>query len=585
MRNSKSDCSPGARLDGEMNAMDRERRAGAQHLHTAGDAPAELSPFATPVLRYSEEPGFRASDPALHGFLAISCFSNNIFRDEVVGLISRITGVSPVSSFKEDTGETPVIREIHRARLFWMRPAAVLRRTSEPAFYARFAIGIRITVRIAAVALLALLAGCTVHPPGEQAERRAASRAGTSFEKPLVHRAIPPLPENPSADDLVDRALRVNPGLEQKYWEWRSAIEQIPQDGTQPTNLVLSASLNITRGATGLSQMTAGAGNDPMADIVLPAKLSTAARRALENARAAGLRFRKAQFDARRKVLDAYADYALTAEMIRLQQSTSGLLKTTAMLAEARNQAGAASQADLLKAQNELDLSNNDLAAMQAQLPGQLAAINALLDRAPDAPLVPPAQIPPPRKIAFTDGQLLAFAAEENPELAAMAREIAGKNEGLALAKLQYLPDISIGASTDLKGVAQSLLGMVTVPWLRHEAIDAAVAQAQANLRADEAMHRQTRDDLAAQVVLDITFIRDADRQLDLFDQTILPRQMQTITLARSAYESGRAPLLDLLDSQRSLISLQRLIAALRVFREKRVNDLEAIAGRNVGEN
>ena len=231
----------------------------------------------------------------------------------------------------------------------------------------------------------------------------------------------PALPDNPSPDNLVQHALLVNPDLEQKYWEWRSAIEQVPQDGTQPTNLALSASLNISRGSTELGQVIAGAGNDPMADIVLPPKLSTAARRALENARAAGLRFRKAQFELRAKVLDAYDDYVLTAELIRLQQSLAELLKTTATVAEARNSTGGGSFADLLKARNEVDLSNNDLANLQAQLPVQRAAINALLDRAPDAPLPIPSGLPTQRQINFSDAQLLAFAADGNPELAAIS--------------------------------------------------------------------------------------------------------------------------------------------------------------------
>jgi outer membrane protein TolC len=432
------------------------------------------------------------------------------------------------------------------------------------------------------IGLAALLAGCTVHPQGESDERHAALEAGKPFSKRLENRDIPALRDNPSTDDLVRQALLTNADVEEKYWEWRSAIEQIPQDGTQATNLVLSASLNISRGSTGLGQATAGAGNDPMADIVLPPKLSTAARRALENARAAGLRFRKTQFDVRNKVLAAYYDYALTAELIRLQQSITELLKTTALVTEARNNAGSAGQQDLLKARNEVDLSNNDIANMQSQLPTQRAALNALLDRPPDAPIPIPLELPMARKIDSTDEQLLALATHQNPELAALTREIAGKKDGIALAKLQYLPDISVSASTDLKGIAQSLLGMVTVPWLRHEAIDAAVAQADANLRSTEAMRRQTHNDLGAHVVMDISTIRDADRQLDLFGHTILPRARQVVTVARSAYETGHSSLLDLLDSQRSLISIQRLVANLRITREKELADLEAITAKEL---
>ena len=436
--------------------------------------------------------------------------------------------------------------------------------------------GIWLAVPVLALGVLGL-AGCTVHPPGERAERRAAAEAGRPFRERFEHRPAPPLPENPTPDDLVRYAVLSNAEVEQRYWEWRAAIEQVPQDGTQPTNLAVFGGLSIERGTTSLNMATLSAGNDPMADILLPPKLSVAARRTLENARAAGLRFRKAQYDLRNKVLGAYYEYALTAELIRLEEANAQLLQTTATAAEARNRAGTAGQQDLLKARNELDLSRNEIANMRSALLTHRAMLNALLGREPGAALPVPATLPPLRAVSSTDEQLLALAARQNPELAALAREAGARREGIRLARLQYLPDFSLTAGTDLKGIGQTLMGMVTVPLLRREAIEAAVAQAEANLRMTEAMRRQAGNDLKAQVVADVVTLRDADRQLDLFEQTILPRARQVVTVARTAYESNRASLLDLLDSQRSLIVIERLVANVRVTREKRLSELEAI--------
>jgi outer membrane protein TolC len=54
------------------------------------------------------------------------------------------------------------------------------------------------------------------------------------------------------------------------------------------------------------------------------------------------------------------------------------------------------------------------------------------------------------------------------------------------------------------------------------------------------------------------------------------------VSLTRSSYESGKTPLLDLLDSQRSLLTIQRVIANMRVEREKNLVDLEAITAKNL---
>lgn len=432
------------------------------------------------------------------------------------------------------------------------------------------------------VALLAGLAGCTVHPAGEREERAAALESGKPFEKRIDARDIAPLPANPTPDQLVQYALLSNAELEQHYWEWRSAIEQIPQDGTQTTTLNIAAGTTITNGHTSWRDGTLGLSNDPMTDIKWPGKLDAAAKQTLENARAAGRRFVKAKFELRYKVLDAYYDYALTAELIRLEQSNQQLLQMTTTVTEARNRAGSAGQQDVLKASNEVDLSANDIANMESQLPSERASINALLSRPVDAPLSVPTALLPARPLFYSDDEIAQLAANQNPELMALADEIRGRSEGIRLAKLQYLPDFNLSAGTDLMGITQSLLGQATIPVFRYEALNAAIAQAQANLRASEAMRRQAGNDLAAQVAADLAIMRDADRQLDLFERTILPRTREMVDIDKSAYESGHASLLDLLDDQRSLVAIKRLVANLRIAREKHFAEVESVTASDI---
>jgi hypothetical protein len=76
------------------------------------------------------------------------------------------------------------------------------------------------------VVLLVGLAGCTIHPPGEREERATAVQMGKPFEKPIEVRQIPPLPANPTSDQLVDYALLSNAELEQHYWEYRVSAQQ-----------------------------------------------------------------------------------------------------------------------------------------------------------------------------------------------------------------------------------------------------------------------------------------------------------------------------------------------------------------------
>jgi outer membrane protein, heavy metal efflux system len=432
------------------------------------------------------------------------------------------------------------------------------------------------TRRSSLAALLILLPGCIVHPPGEQAERNAALKAQSPYTLRIEDRNISPLPQDPTPDDLVQFALLNNADLERQYWEWRSAIEQIPQDGTQSAALNFGAGTNISNGRTRWRNTTLSLSNDPMTDIKLPAKLDAAAMQSLETAKAAGQRFIKAKFELRKSVLIAYDDYALTAKLIRLEQSNRQLLQTTAAVTQSRNRAGNADQQDVLKAADELDLSANDIASMQSQLQSQTAALNALLNRATDAPLPIPTNLPAP-PLAYSTSDLLALAATKNPELLALTDEIHARENGLHLAKLQYYPDFNLSAGTDLMGVTQSIIGQATIPIFRYQALQAAVNQAHANLRAAEATLHQSNHDLAAQVLTDIATIKDADRDLNLFNRSILPRARQIVSITQSSYQTGRTSLLDLLDAHRSLIALQRLTAQLQATRADHLADLESL--------
>ena len=421
------------------------------------------------------------------------------------------------------------------------------------------------------------LTGCTVSVPGESEERASAFRLGKPFAKQFEIRDIPPLSVSPTPDEIVARGLLTNAGLEESYWTWKAAIEQIPQDATQSTSINIAAGAAVTNGRASWKTSTLTLGNDPMTDIKWPGKLDTAGRQALNNARAAGHRFVKAKFDLRSQILGAYYDYALTGELIRLEQSNQQLLELTASATASRHRVGSAGRLDVLKANSEVDLSRNQIANMRAQILSQLAGLNAMLGRPSDAPLPVPGELPSARTIAFPDAELLYLALRNNPELIALSDEGRSRQQGVGLAKLQFVPDFNLNLSTDPVGIAQSILAQMTIPIFRYQAIAATIAQAEANLRLTEATRRQMESDLSAQIVLDLTTVKDLDRQLDVFEHLVLPRARFAVDISRSSYENSHASLLDFLETQRSVVAIQRLVANLRAAREKRLFDLEAI--------
>jgi outer membrane protein TolC len=415
------------------------------------------------------------------------------------------------------------------------------------------------------------VAGCVYSPKGEDEERKRARDAWPG-ETPG------PLAADASLDEVLEYAYLSNAGLKVRWWAWQAALEQIPQDASQPTTLSLTYSQMFEKRETSWSQTTFGASNDPMANLVWPGKLKTAGRRALENARAAGHRFEAARLDLRARVVTAWFEYALQAETTRVQETDLAFLETIVEVTEARVRAGAAPQQDVIKARTQRDLARNRLETTRSKAPGRRADLNGLLNREPLAALNPPRELPDPRAFKETDEEILARLAERNPELEALAREARGRKEAVSLMRQQYIPDLGLGASGDAGGTVRSIMGMLTVPFLRYPAIEASIAQAKAELEMTRAMRRQMEHDLKAKAVLLLYDLRNADRQATLYQTAILPQAEQVVDATRAAYTAGRVPAIELLDSQRMRLEARLMLAELRAEREKLLAELEALA-------
>jgi cobalt-zinc-cadmium efflux system outer membrane protein len=101
-------------------------------------------------------------------------------------------------------------------------------------------------------------------------------------------------------------------------------------------------------------------------------------------------------------------------------------------------------------------------------------------------------------------------------------------------------------------------------------------------LRASQAILRQTRSDRAASFVAALYTLRNSERQAAVFRETILPRAQQALAASRQAYATGTGSFTDLIDIQRTLLEVRLMVAEAHVEREKRLAELEALAGVDI---
>jgi outer membrane protein TolC len=299
----------------------------------------------------------------------------------------------------------------------------------------------------------------------------------------------------------------------------------------------------------------------------------------LDAAREAGDKFRAVKFDLQRRVLEAYLDLALTEELVRIERDNLTFLKLLSDSAADRAEAGGPMQ-DLFKALIESETAQNDLAGLQAKASSMRGELNGMLGRDAASPLSLPAALPAPRPVIADDAALIAVAVAQNPELAALAQQVAGRSDAVELARLAYLPDIIPSASIT-GSVSQSLGAMVMVP-TKLPAIRAAIDEARSMTRSSEAMLRQTKQDRAARFVADLYLMRNAEREAQLYRARVVPAARQLVSSSRNAYAAGTIVFADLIDSERMFISVRRMVAQAQIEREQRLAELEALAGVDI---
>ncbi|HEV2294739.1 MAG TPA: TolC family protein [Tepidisphaeraceae bacterium] len=426
--------------------------------------------------------------------------------------------------------------------------------------------------------LTVVLSGCVLAPREAKHEAVEMRVAGAPYRQPFAERDLPEVPSKLRWEDVLRRALLANGDLESAYYDWAAAVHRIQQAGGYPnTPLSTSFSYMFSGGdMKAFDRTTVNVGPDAMENLAFPPKVYQAAKVALDEARAAGKRFVATKFDVQERVLTAWLQYALLAERIRIQRENVSLLKLISDTAVNRVQAGAQQQ-DLIRAETEYRLADNELKNLEAQLPQQRATLNAMMAREPDAPLEPPDQIPPARPVPLDDAALLALAAETNPELAALGNLVRGRENALELAKLQYIPDFNPFAG--FTGTVSQMIGVgISIPTFLPE-VRGRVKEARADLRGMMAMYRQTRFDTAAQVVAALYALRNSERQAELFENQIIPAAERVLDLSRQGYAAGTGPFLDLVESQRTLLDVRLGLAEARATREELLADLEELLG------
>jgi outer membrane protein TolC len=238
------------------------------------------------------------------------------------------------------------------------------------------------------------------------------------------------------------------------------------------------------------------------------------------------------------------------------------VLQRMAKIAETLYATGERSQQDVLKAKAEITMLKQRLLELDARENAIQAKLNTLLNRRADAPFGA-AVTPPPTNVTLAAEALFALAATNRPEVKAAQAQIERYELESALMARESLPDYRLGleyrAIANGDNMAMFTVGMDLPVW--RSKYRAGVREAE-KMKASSQAARAAAERNSALDVQDACFkLSTAQRTLALHRTELIPQAEARFNASESGYQTGKADFMDLLESQRFLLSVRVMSA------------------------
>ena len=409
----------------------------------------------------------------------------------------------------------------------------------------------RFAAGLAAGVLVSTLAGAQPAPP----------------EDPLdFHAAAPDLRAYATA------AAEANPTVLEARARYEAARQRVPQVTALPDPVV-----SFTQALRSVETRIGPQLNSVTFTQAFPwlGTLELRGRVALLEATALHHLYQAARRDVVAHVKEAYYDLGHIDVELGLAHEEQSLLEHYETLASARYATGQGLQQAVIRLQAEITRVVDRRHRLDRQRGTLAAHLNTLLDRPAEEPVpqVPLLTRPP---VEIDREQLYRLGDRNRHELRAATALIQGSERSIELAKKNARPGFTasvgvtnVGRRDDAAGLppltddgrnAVSVSLGVSLP-LWGAKYRAGVEQAHGELRAHTQHRAAARNAMEMEVQEAVVRLETLDRQIDLLDTVLIPQTEEALLATETAYETGQLGVLELLDSERTLIDVRSMRA------------------------
>ncbi|MFQ5730561.1 MAG: TolC family protein [Planctomycetaceae bacterium] len=435
--------------------------------------------------------------------------------------------------------------------------------------------------------------GCATPPAPEPEYAQTAYRvqlAAGSYEtgEPATLAVEPKIEGVHGVDFYVRVAIERNPEILAAQRRVAAQAEVIPQATALDDPVLADFFQPITDNSV---QTAAGRGPNTLSlSQRFPwfGKLRVRGEVAEQETRIALTRLAQAQLKVVEDVHFAYYELYFNQHAIAITEEDYRLLKDLLKFAEARYRTGQTSQQDVLSAQVELETLKDRLIVLHRQHRQAQADLASLLHTSTESNLRADdvKRISAPEEI----DRLYEAATRCRPELQERLHAIVRNQRAEELARLQYYPDVTLGAGwqeittgSALSRVANGndnfAFGVgVNLPIWRDK-LRAGVSEAEHRVVASARRYDATRDDTYRQIKRLMVQIRALEQQITLFRDSIIPKSSQTLRVSTADYRVGKVDFQQIIDNWSDLLTFQIQLARLRATLGQSMASLERVVG------
>jgi len=413
--------------------------------------------------------------------------------------------------------------------------------------------------------------------------------AGRCYGTERRKRPAPELTDTATLSDYLEFAVLNNPGLEAAWLRWKAELGKVPQARSMPDPRFtyryyidrVETRVGPQRQSFALAQTFPWFG-----------KLKLHGMAVMESANAAKQRYEAEKLNLFQRVKSAYYEYYYLSRALAVVGETRELLVYLEEVVRSRYSTGEAEYKDLIRAQVELGILDDRLDSLMALRRPLVTRLNAALNRPAEASLPWPTDISEAR-LAHTDEGVLALVAERNPDLGAAGHEVVRQTHAIALAKKSYYPDLTVGLNYIDTGAARMsgasgsgddpLIAMVSInlPLWRGK-YAASVREAEARRLAAVRSKTELKNNLVARATMALYRLRDAERKMGLYRDTLIPKAKQTLTVTETSYRAGKASFTDLIDAERIMLDFELSFERALADHAQHLAELEMLAGQEL---